>query len=194
MSSLPWAELGGPGGFRCDSRFAPPQPAPPPVEAEPTEPADPVALAWDQGYLAGLTEARAEAEREAQEADAARRQWQVTLGRLDAQMQEELRERLLTTVTALCEAALAPLALDQDALLRRVERACAMLSRADDEKVLRLHPDDLALIGKLLPQDVETKPDSSLERGSLRVETTSGGVEDGPDTWRRALAEALAQC
>jgi flagellar assembly protein FliH len=30
-----------------------------------------------------------------------------------------------------------------------------------------------------------------LERGALRVETTGGGVEDGPAQWRAALNEAL---
>lgn len=194
MSSLPFAELAEPGGFRSDSRFvpaAPEDPLPPPA---PEDPADPLTLAWDEGYLAGLTEARTQAEMAATETAAALDRVELSLGQLDAQMQEQLRSRLLATVTALCEASLVPLTLDQAALLRRVEKACAMLARADDDKVLRLHPEDLKLIANKLPQSLAVKEDNSLERGSLRIETASGGVEDGPATWRQAIAEALAQC
>ena len=74
------------------------------------------------------------------------------------------------------------------------ERAAAMLARADDDRVLRLHPEDIRLIGKRLPEGLEVVPDPALERGALRVETASGGVEDGPSHWRRAIAEALSQC
>jgi len=42
--------------------------------------------------------------------------------------------------------------------------------------------------------DWEVLADPSLERGAIRVEGTSGGVEDGPATWRKAIAEALARC
>ena len=69
-----------------------------------------------------------------------------------------------------------------------------MLARADDDRVIRLHPDDMALVAPRLAPDWGVEPDPALERGSLRVETASGGVEDGPATWRRAIAEALHQC
>ncbi len=110
-----------------------------------------------------------------------------------------LRQRLLATVVALCEAALAPLALDMPALARRVERAAALFMRADDERVIRLNADDLAVVRDLLPPDWAFVPDPALERGALRVETRSGGLaaggaEDGPTQWRQAIAEALDSC
>ncbi len=86
------------------------------------------------------------------------------------------------------------MALDPAALAARVERAAAMLARADDERLLRLHPDDLALVAARLPEGLEALPDPALERGALRIESTAGGVEDGPSHWRRAIAEALAGC
>lgn len=116
------------------------------------------------------------------------------MAKLDSDQAEQLRQKLTATVAALCEASLAPLALDPAALAARVERATAMLARADDDKVLRLHPDDLKLIAKQLPEDLDVLEDSALERGALRIETASGGVEDGPAHWHRAIAEALAQC
>ena len=69
-----------------------------------------------------------------------------------------------------------------------------MLARADDERLIRLHPDDIALLSPRFAADWQVAPDPALERGALRVETPNGGVEDGPDLWRRAIAEALHQC
>ncbi len=188
MSSLPLAALGSGSGFASDPRFA--TPAPPPRD----QLADPIAAAWAEGHAAGLAEAMAEAaERNAADA-AARAQIELALARLDSTQQEVLRQRLVDTVTALCNAALAPLAIDPVVLAERAARAAAMLARADDSAVLRLHPDDLALIADRLPADLPTQPDPALERGSLRLEGQAGGVEDGPGQWRRALAEALGPC
>lgn len=189
MSSLPFAALTDNRGFRCDPRFSSDA-----ALSEATDPVDPAAEAWDQGYAAGHAEARAAA-LAATEADAeARAAITLSLARLDARLAEELRQKLYLTVEALCEAAIAPLALDKAALAARVERAAAMLSRADDERVLRLHPDDFKLVARQLPAGLEVQPDPALERGALRVESTNGGVEDGPAHWRRAIAEALGQC
>ncbi len=95
---------------------------------------------------------------------------------------------------ALCEATLVPFALDPDALVQRVERALAMLARADDERVIRLNPDDLALVSPRLSDGWKVVPDPALDRGALRIEAQSGGIEDGPAQWRRALAEAFHAC
>lgn len=186
---LPLAVLGGGGGFASDPRFAGAPAAPP---APPPE--DPVAQAWADGHAAGLAEAQAEAEARRMAEDEARGRIELALARLDAAQEEVLRQRLTATVTALCEAALAPLALDGDALARRVARAAALLARADDQAVLRLHPDDLALLGARLPAGLPVEPDPALERGALRLEGAAGGIEDGPAQWRRALAEALGPC
>lgn len=187
MSSLPMAALAERTGFCSDARFSGSGPGD-------QEQADLLHQAWDEGYAAGLAEARAEAELRAAEQAEALGRLQANLGQIDAEMQERLRERLLAVVTALCEASLAPLALDADALRRRVEKACAMLAAAEGDKVLRLHPEDVILIEKYVPQAYVIKEDESLERGSLVIEADHGGIEDGPEVWRRAVAEALAQC
>ncbi len=188
MSSLPFAALAGGSGFARDPRFA----APLARTAGPSS--DPVAEAWAEGHAAGIAEAQAEAaQRQAEEA-AARQQIELALARLDAAQQEALRQRLIETVTALCNAALAPLAIDPAALAERAARVAAMLARADDDAVLRLHPDDLTLIAARLPPGLPTEPDPGLERGNLRLEGQAGGIEDGPAQWRRALAEALGPC
>ena len=95
---------------------------------------------------------------------------------------------------ALCEDAVLPLALDTEGLARRVEAAAALLQRKTDERVIRIHPTDLALVQPLVDSALTLLPDPSIERGGLRIDTEDGGVEDGPGQWRQAIAEALSQC
>lgn len=193
MSDLFALAGGGGGGFSRDPRFASGSaaavPAPPVVEVE-----DPIATAFAQGFAAGSNEAMEAAEQAAYAAAEAREKLDFSFAKLDADLAEQLRHKLLETVTALCESVLHPLALDADALSRRVETAVSMFTRADDERVIRLHPDDLALVLGKLPADWQFIPDAALERGALRVETSSGGVEDGPSQWREAITEALRLC
>ncbi|MCJ2186852.1 FliH/SctL family protein [Novosphingobium beihaiensis] len=198
-----------PRGFTPDKRFGAlagagpePEPAPAPEpEPEPETPPpaedeapDPVAEAFAQGFAAGHEQAQTEAQARAAEDAAAFEGLKLSFARLDAALEEELRLRLRDTVTALCEAALAPLAIDEDALMRRITRAASMLARADDERVIRLHPDDIKLIEPRLAEDWQVQPDPKLERGTVRIESQNGGVEDGPATWRLAIAEAMHQC
>jgi flagellar assembly protein FliH len=182
-------------GFRQDSRFALALPGQRPMSEEPAaEVADPVATAFAEGYAAGLEQARAEAEATIAAEAEARPALDIAFMRFDAEMAETLRQRLTETVLALCDATLVPFAVDPEKLAQRVERAVAMLARADDERVIRLNPDDIKLVSPRLPKDWHIVEDRSLPRGSLRVETQSGGVEDGPAQWRHALAEALESC
>lgn len=187
---------GGAGGFLRDVRFGGGAgvrghaPADAVAQAE----ADPVASAFADGYARGAEDARTAAMVEAAEADAARERIESALCSMDAALLQQFEARLRETVLALCEAVIAPAAIDPDGLARRVAAAAALLSRAGDERVIRLHPEDLALVHARLPEDWHCEPDPTLERGSVRVEGAQGGVEDGPGQWRRALEEALQQC
>jgi flagellar assembly protein FliH len=189
MSSLPFAALAEGSGFVSDPRFAAVAAKPPEQELS-----DPLTQAWEDGYASGLAKAQAAARTHADCESVARERIELALARLDGELAEALRQKLFTTVEALCEAAIAPLALDREALATRVARAAEMLARADDDKRLRLHPEDIALVAGRLPEGLEVEPDPALERGALRLETSSGGVEDGPTHWRRAIVEAIAEC
>lgn len=192
--------LAGPRGFTPDTRFGgelpAPMPEPPRSEAPVAEEAtlDPVAEAYNSGFTAGYLQAQNEAAAQTAADAAAHEGLTLSFARLDAALEEELRLRLHDTVAALCEAAIAPLALDGDALTRRIERAVAMLARADDERVVRLHPEDIKLISPRLLKEWQVEPDAKLERGTIRIQSANGGVEDGPATWRLAISEALHQC
>lgn len=186
-----FAELNRSSGFRPSARFGGPTLTEP--EREP-EAVDPLVEALEQAHAEGFAEARALAEAEARAAREAHGRLSLAFERLDQQMEEELRLALRETVAALCEQALAPLAIDQGALLARIDRAVAMLSRSYDERTIRLNPADLSMLSDRLSADWTVVADALLPRGSLRVESTEGGIEDGPESWRRAIAEALGPC
>ena len=182
-------------GFRADPRFGDASGQVPADAAKGAGlPPDPVAIAHALGFEEGFAQAEAHAAHHARVLELSREKLALSFARLDRELEEQLRLRLRETVAALCEAAIAPLALDQALLVRRIEKSVAMLARADDERVIRLHPQDLALVAPQLAQQWRVVPDPALERGALRIETQTGGVEDGPAIWRRAIAEALHQC
>jgi flagellar assembly protein FliH len=194
MSSLPLTRLGPVAGFSRDARFAAlwqPEQAP---KGEAPPPVDPVTQAYERGYREGAAAAAAAAEKAERERDEARAAIHLSFARLDDQSAVELRERLRQSVLALCESAIMPLAVDPDGLTARVERAVSMLQRAQDERLVRLNPEDLALVRDRLPQGLKVLSDPSVERGGLRIETSDGGVEDGPANWRRILEEAFREC
>jgi len=194
MSSLSALRtLGTAGGFAADRRFTLVEPAASlPVIVEPGP--DPLEEAFERGRRQGVAEATDRARAAEAERDGARRQIELAFSRMNDVELAELRDRLRLTVLALCEEAIAPLALDLDALALRVERAAAMLRRAQDEKRVALNPEDFALVVARLPAGLEAVPDPLVERGSLRIDTADGGIEDGPGQWRRILAEAFREC
>ena len=193
MRALSLADLGGGSrGFTQDRRFnrgQSPIIAEPPAEAE-----DPAVKAFAAGYAQGAADAETAFSEALAQQDAARARIELAFGRLDADLARDLEARLRDTVLALCTPLLGDFAADPVALARRVETAAAMLARAADERVIRLHPEDLALVGARLPEDWHFEPDPALERGALRIEGAAGGVEDGPAGWLRTLTEALAAC
>lgn len=196
IRALSLAELGGgsTGFTRRDkwgqSPFIDPAPEVPPAEPE----EDPETRAFAAGYAQGAADAEAAFTETLAQQDAARAKIELAFGRLDADLTRELEARLRDTVLALCTPLLGEYAADPEALAARVRTAAAMLARAGDERVIRLHPEDLALLAARLPEDWHFEPDPALERGALRIEGTAGGVEDGPGTWARALSDALSAC
>ncbi|WP_298193366.1 FliH/SctL family protein [Novosphingobium sp.] len=191
---LSLAELGlVPGGFREDRRFV--REAAPPATVLPAGPEeDPETRAFAAGYAQGAADAEAAFTEALAQQDAARERIELAFGRLDSDLTRELEARLRDTVLALCAPLLSEYAANEEALAARVKIAAGMLARAADERVIRLHPEDLALLAARLPEDWHFEPDPALERGALRIEGSAGGVEDGPGTWARALSDALSAC
>lgn len=189
MSRIAYAALGRPGSFARDGRYAKSQ-----VSEEPVETEDVAEKAYRAGYEDGQLSARADFDAQLTAERAARSAIELAFARFDAESERQLRDRMLATVHALCEEAVLPLALDSKGLARRVEAAAAMLQRKHDQRIVHIHPEDLELVKASVPASLELVADGSVERGGLRVETDDGGVEDGPQQWRRALAEIFDSC
>ncbi|MFC3098916.1 FliH/SctL family protein [Alteraurantiacibacter palmitatis] len=174
------------GGFASAGFAGRHQPEPPP-QAEPDR-----ALA--QAFAEGEAQGRALAEAAFIEAEEARAALTLSLAQLDEAMERELAQRLAECVAALCEATLAPLALDRAALERRCVRAAGMVGEGITDASLRLHPDDVRLLDPAFASTWHILPDPMLERGSVVFDTAEGAVVDGPAEWRAALREALGLC
>ncbi len=173
-------------GFRADRRFAPGMPACAPQPPEP----DAAQTAYADGFAAGIAQARAEMEARHGADENARAALMPAFRRLDEEARAGLSRDLRDIVAALCEETLAPMAMDENALVRRIDAALALLSESGPRTIC-LNPMDLALVADDAPDDWRFRPDPALERGALRVETADGGIEDGPASWRQRIAEAL---
>lgn len=181
------------GGFRADPRYGALPARPDPREQDRADWQLAASDAHARGYEEGRAAALAEAEARMAAEDAARTKLGNALVRIGTEDARRLSERLRDIALAVCCEMLAPLTLDEDALNRRIS-ACLDLLRDAGDRVLHLNPDDIALLDGDLCKDLTIAPDATLPRGEIRIETPDGGVEDGPATWRAAIAEALQTC
>lgn len=186
MRRIALSELGGRGSFTANARFAP--------DAAPVANRDPVAEAFQAGMAEGRRVAQEAAQATIDEAASAERAIELAFARFDAQSAHLLQERLRCSVVAICQAMAGEIAIDPERLSARVEVAASMLRRKQDERVVRLHPSDIELVRERVDPALRLQPDASLRRGQLCVEGEEGGVEDGAEQWRAALAEALGTC
>ncbi len=183
--------IGQQQGFAPDPRYAargelPQEPLAPPASGGPDE----LAIAFQKGREQGLADAAAAAGQAAVE----RRRLGSALRRMDEDMIERLGREMTETIAVLCEETLAPLALDRALLAQRCGKAAALLGARTAGQVLYLHPQDIAELGEEIAANWDIQPDPALERGGLRIESTDGGISDGPAQWRAALAEGLGLC
>lgn len=82
------------------------------------------------------------------------------------------------------------IAIDADFLQRQIDAAIAVLTEADQNRILRLHPDDLALLANAdLP--LKCSADANMARGTLRIECSDGWIEHGPALILDRLERAL---
>lgn len=132
--------------------------------------------AFAQGFDEGMRAGRAE-----QEADrAAHLRLALALEQLQPESSGALSALLSTAVLRLVRQIAGEVEVDA-ALLEKRCRAIADCVEAEiGQPVLHLHPDDVALMEtKALP--VRLAPDAEMLRGSVRLETADGWVEDGPE-------------
>lgn len=150
------------------------------------KPVDAAEDAFALGYAEGERAARAtfDVERDAMAALLAAAQ------ALQPEPSEELAAMIATTVERLVTEIVGQVDIDRSWMLSRIERAVAHIGEADAARTLWLHPHDLALLDGLdFPIDLRADPE--LERGALRIDCSSGWIEDSRSQHLDALRATL---
>lgn len=145
----------------------------------------------DEAYSRGIEEGQALAEISH---DVERRAWLDLLSSAEAFNQTpcpSLAELIAETVRRLVHEMVGAAPIDEDWLQGRVAVAAEILTAADNDRTLWLHPLDAALV-EHSRFGFPIAADPELPRGSLRIETGSGWVEHGRNVYLDALDQQLA--
>lgn len=132
--------------------------------------------AFAQGFDEGVRVARAEVEADR----AAHLRLALALEQLQPQSSGALSALLSTAVLRLVRQIAGEVEVDADLLEKRCLAIAECVEAEIGQPALFLHPDDIELMrSKNLP--VRLLPDEEMLRGSVRLETSEGWVEDGPE-------------
>ena len=151
---------------------------------------DPLAAAHAAGYAEGLAAAAA-----VTQGNAARDQ--ALLAGLAAALNTDRVDRdrvamqLRQTVLLLVGKLVGEIGIAPDLLAGRIEAATDLLADSAEAALLRVNPEDVALIDGKLPKSIFAAGDASVARGSFVLESASTIVEDGPAMWLDQLASAI---
>lgn len=152
---------------------------------------DPIKAAHDMGFaegkVAGLAEAAADNARDHALIEAITAELRAA-GQLD---RERLAAQLRQTVMLLVSRLIGEAGISGELLAKRVAAATEMLADSAESALLRVNPDDLALLEDRLPKTLFAAGDATIERGSFVLESASTIVEDGPDLWLEQLGQAI---
>lgn len=147
-------------------------------EAEPES--DPVEQAAREAYMAGFHEGERVARESIAGDDAARRALASALADVATSGEGALAQMLAEAVTRLVTQIVGEVPVDEALLAERCTALAACIDPDDAKAVLEVHPDDLPLVQQE-GVDVALKPNPALSRGSVRLATADGWIEDGPD-------------
>lgn len=152
---------------------------------------DPIATAKAAGYDEGVAAAMAQVTASATRDRALIDRLVAAInddGRID---RDRLAGHLRQTVTQLVRQMVGEAGVDADLLNRRVALAAGMLADDAESAVLRLNPQDMALVDGHLPANIFAAGDIKVERGHFVLESAATIVEDGPGLWIEQLAQAI---
>ena len=152
---------------------------------------DPIAAA----HAAGIAEGRAQAINEIEDAKAREAALLDQVSNALAQGahfdREKMAGQLRQTVMHLVAKLVGEVGIAPDVLAGRIKAAVDLLADHAESALLRLHPEDLALVEGKLPTTVFPVGDPHVARGGFVIESASTIVEDGPDLWLEQLAQAI---
>jgi flagellar assembly protein FliH len=158
-------------------------------EPEPEPEIDPVEQASREGFVAGFHEGERVAREACEADDTVRRQLAdaITLaaGAGEGMLASLLSQAVLRLVTQI----VGEVPVDEAMLAERCAAIAACIDPDDGKSVLEVNPDDLPLIDTQ-GIAVALAPNPAISRGSVRLATADGWVEDGPDV-RLARLKAM---
>ncbi|MBA14803.1 MAG: flagellar biosynthesis protein FliH [Sphingomonas sp.] len=166
-------------------------PTPNEVTPNPAGFSDPIADARDRGFAEGRAAAMAEAAASRTQELALLEQVSQSLSAGTHFDRDRLAAQIRQTVLHLVRKLVGELGIAPDMLASRIEAAVDMLADSAESALLRVHPDDVALLADRLPKNIFPVGDPHLGRGSFVIESASTIVEDGPDLWIEQLADAI---
>jgi flagellar assembly protein FliH len=155
---------------------------------------DPIRQAWKDGFDNGVaTERRLATERNGSEAEALA-QLRSGIARINQDSLRALEARMRDAVLALCRQVIDDHVEAPERLAARVRAAASLLAGSGQRMSVEANEADRPLLSEALGDDWEVVANPRLARGALRVLSGDGGVEDGPEQWKRALEEAIRRC
>ena len=192
-------DAGQGSGEGSPKHFAPANPGTSPTagwdpldaNAPPSAFVDPVTAAHAAGYAEGVETTLAEIEATGERDRALLADLAQALQDDDRIDRDAVARRLRQTVLFLVTRLVGEIGIAPDLLARRITAAAEMLSDAAESAILRVHPDDVALLEGKLPRQVFAVGDLAVARGAFVLESASTIVEDGPDLWLEQLAQAI---
>ena len=172
---------GGAPSFRAmfaDGQSVPRPPRQPHAAPEPE--ADPIEAARVEAFTLGFEEGcRVTAEAHQVDTDALNR-LVIALEQLSPVPDGTLATMLSASVVRLVKQIVGEVAIDEALLSERCRAVASFVEDSDPKSALHVNPDDIHLI----PADhiaVPVVPDANMRRGSVRLDTAEGWIEDGPD-------------
>lgn len=152
---------------------------------------DPIEAARAAGYAEGLAAAAAAADDVFARDHALLADIAATLGNAGRVDRAAMANRLRQTVMLLLSRLVGEVGVSPELLAGRIGAAAELLADAGESALLRVHPDDVALLDGRLPDTIFAAGDPGVERGGFVLESGSTVVEDGPERWLEQLAHAI---
>lgn len=179
-SSAEW-QARGPGkrGARETQFETPDEPAPDPLEE-----------AAREGFLQGFREGERIAREAAEADDEARAQLSAAIQHVAQSGEGTLAAMLSQAVVRLVSQIMGEVAIDEAVLRDRCAAVAACIDGNDSNAVLEVNPEDMHLLEEAAT-GVTLSANPELPRGTVRLATADGWVEDGPDVRLARLKSLL---
>ncbi|OJY69786.1 MAG: hypothetical protein BGP16_08580 [Sphingobium sp. 66-54] len=153
------------------------------------EPVDPIEQAAQEAFLQGFQEGERLTREAAERDNDARAELAASIGQIAQAGEGELARLLSQAVIRLVAQIIGEVPIDPAVLKARCDAVAACIDSDETRAVLEVNPEDMPLLeAEAMAVALAANPD--LPRGSVRLATADGWVEDGPDV-RLARLQAL---